>query len=111
MNCIEAKGTTTDLTTVDSDAIWIQTPSGRRFYLMACIDNSYPPLPRQVSGEFPAQKSYSVPPCFLRTSATLVFPSRTAQNNGVWPESSLELTSAPRAINTSAATGLSLLAA
>ncbi|MDO8589601.1 MAG: DNRLRE domain-containing protein [Armatimonadota bacterium] len=48
------KNTTTDLTTVDTDAIWIQTPSGRRFYLMACIDNNYPPGPRQASGEFPS---------------------------------------------------------
>jgi hypothetical protein len=48
------KATVTDVTTVDCDGIWIQTPNGRRFYLLACIDNSYPPAPRQASGEFPA---------------------------------------------------------
>lgn len=47
------KGSVTDLTTVDSDAIWIQTPSGRRFYLIAAMDDGYPPGPKQASGEFP----------------------------------------------------------
>lgn len=47
------KGTVTDLTVLDTDGIWIQTPAGRKFYLLACIDNNYPPGPRQASGEFP----------------------------------------------------------
>lgn len=47
------KGTTTDITTVDSNAIWIETPGGRRFYLLAAMDTTYPPGARQASGEFP----------------------------------------------------------
>lgn len=50
---IYPKGTTTDITTVDSDAIWIETPAGRRFYLLTAMDNNYPPGSRQASGEFP----------------------------------------------------------
>ncbi|HEY3297282.1 MAG TPA: hypothetical protein VGK34_01400, partial [Armatimonadota bacterium] len=48
------KNTFTALNTVDSNAIWIQTPAGRSFYLIAAIDTNYPPLPVQASGEFPS---------------------------------------------------------
>lgn len=47
-------GGTPDLTTVDSDAIWIQTPIGRRYCFTAAMDSGYPPSPRQASGEFPS---------------------------------------------------------
>lgn len=46
------RGTTTDLTTVDSNAIWIRTPEGRRFCLIAAVDNNYPVQLVQASGEF-----------------------------------------------------------
>ncbi len=51
---IYPKDTTTALDVVDSNAVWIQTPSGRRFYILAAIDNYYPPGSRKASGEFPA---------------------------------------------------------
>lgn len=51
---IYPKGTTTALNVVDSNAIWIRTPAGRTFYLLAIVDNNYPPGPRRASGEFPA---------------------------------------------------------
>ncbi|MHB0911932.1 MAG: DNRLRE domain-containing protein [Armatimonadota bacterium] len=50
---IYPKGTSTALNAVDSNAIWIRTPAGRAFYLMAAIDTNYPPGPVQASGEFP----------------------------------------------------------
>ncbi|HET6454112.1 MAG TPA: DNRLRE domain-containing protein [Armatimonadota bacterium] len=48
------QGTTTDLTLVDSNAIWIQTPDGRRFYFLATVDDRYPAQPKRASGEFPS---------------------------------------------------------
>ncbi len=47
-------GVPTDLTTVDSDAIWVETPAGNTFYLIAALDSNYPPGPVQASGEFPS---------------------------------------------------------
>lgn len=48
------QGSDTDLTTVDANAIWIQTPSGRRYWFMATVDDRYPPQPKRSSGEWPA---------------------------------------------------------
>lgn len=47
------RNTSTDITLVDSNAVWIETPQGRRFYFLAAIDTNYPPRPVQASGEFP----------------------------------------------------------
>ena len=41
------------LNTVDSDAVWIETPAKRRFVFIASMDTSYPAKPRRASGEFP----------------------------------------------------------
>lgn len=51
---IYPKGTTTALNIVDSNAIWIKTPAGRTFYLLATVDSNYPPAARRASGEFPS---------------------------------------------------------
>ncbi|MBI2843186.1 MAG: DNRLRE domain-containing protein [Armatimonadetes bacterium] len=48
------KSASIGLTLVDSNAIWIETPEGRRFYLLAALDAYYPPGPRQASGDLPA---------------------------------------------------------
>lgn len=48
---VHPKGAIVDLTTVDSNAIWIETPQGKRYYLLAGMDANYPPAPRQASGE------------------------------------------------------------
>ncbi|GEM_PF-6578502 len=47
------QNTTTDLRLVDGNEIWIETPQGRRFRLIATVDDRYPAQPRQASGEFP----------------------------------------------------------
>lgn len=47
------QNTTTDLMLIDSNAIWIETPQGRRFCLLSTVDDRYPAQPRQASGEFP----------------------------------------------------------
>lgn len=47
------QNTTTDLKLIDSNEIWIETPQGRRFCLIAAVDDRYPAQPRRASGEFP----------------------------------------------------------
>ena len=48
------RNTTPPLNTVDSNAIWIETPAKKRFYFLASLDINYPAQPRRVSGEFPS---------------------------------------------------------
>ncbi|MHB1457693.1 MAG: hypothetical protein ACYC0V_12335, partial [Armatimonadota bacterium] len=48
------QGVVKTLNTVDSNAIWIETPEKRRFVFIASLDTSYPAKPRRASGEFPS---------------------------------------------------------
>ncbi len=45
------QGTAPDLRTVDSNGIWIQTPSGRLFYIVCAVDDRYPAQPKRASGD------------------------------------------------------------
>lgn len=45
------KGTLTNITLVDSAAVWIQTPKGKRFSLVVALDTNYPVQPKLASGE------------------------------------------------------------
>lgn len=48
------RGKIKPLNTVDSNAVWIETPTKHRFYFLASLDVSYPAKPMQASGEFPS---------------------------------------------------------
>jgi hypothetical protein len=47
-------GSSRDKTTTDSNALWIETPQGRRFYVVGSVNNGYPPGVEMASGEFPS---------------------------------------------------------
>lgn len=48
------QGVAKTLNTVDSNAVWIETPEKHRFVFIASMDTSYPAQPRRASGEFPS---------------------------------------------------------
>ena len=48
------QGVLMTLNTVDSNAVWIETPEKRRFVFIASLDTSYPAQSRRASGEFPS---------------------------------------------------------
>ncbi|MHB1457249.1 MAG: DNRLRE domain-containing protein [Armatimonadota bacterium] len=48
------QGVPKTLNTVDSNAVWIETPEKRRFVFIASLDTSYPAQSRRASGEFPS---------------------------------------------------------